>query len=282
MVGPSVWPWEPRAKVGWRSRSLEHGGWLDIFTWALMSREQQLWSRCPSLEWMMESGRSCVDDSEKRGRGVEKDGMEIQGQGFLHEGGYTGIKLMNTRVWSEKSRILGSLPPTAQLWLCGLHTGPISRSPSHLRMLKFSWGSYFRCLLLLWVFLITVLSLSGTSNIHTVTHFYHSLFIHLLFIFTITQLSRHKSPIPTCKHILKWFGDLGMGPAWSSHGHNCAMGGKLSRILLCSDHGAYQSESNVSKSLLGHYRFYKSISEVPSFQDVMEKVNLSAQLCVFY
>lgn len=52
-------------------------------------------------------------------RGVEKDGMKIQGQGFLHEGGYTGIKLMSTRVWSEKSRILGSLPPTAQLWLCG-------------------------------------------------------------------------------------------------------------------------------------------------------------------
>lgn len=48
------------------------------------------------------------------------------------------------------------------------------------------------------------------------------------------------------------------------------------------DHGAYQPDSNVSKSLLGHYRFYKSISEVPSFQDVMEKVNLSAQLCVFY
>ena len=71
-------------------------------------------------------------------RGVEEDGMEIQGQGFLHEGGYTGIKLMSTMVWSERSRVLGSLPPMAQLWLCGLHTVPISRSPSHLRMLRFS------------------------------------------------------------------------------------------------------------------------------------------------
>ena len=71
-------------------------------------------------------------------RGVEEDGMEIQGQGFLHEGGNTGIKLMSTMVWSERSRVLGSLPPMAQLWLCGLHTVPISRSPSHLRMLRFS------------------------------------------------------------------------------------------------------------------------------------------------
>lgn len=203
------------------------------------------------------------------------------------KGFYMRVDTLESSWWAPGSglRKAGSWGVCLLQHSCGcvdLHTGPISRSPSHLRMLKFSWGSYFRCLLLLWVFLITVLSLSGTSNIHTVIHFYHSLFIHLLFIFTITQLSRHKSPIPTYKHILKWFGDLDMGPAWSSHGHSCAVGGKLSRILLCSDHGAYQLDSNMSKSLLGHYRFYKSISEVPSFQDVMEKVNLSAQLCVFY
>lgn len=218
MVGPSVWPWEPRAKVGWRSRSLEHGGWLDIFTWALMSREQQLWSRCPSLEWMMESGRSCVDDSEKRGRGVEKDGMEIQGQGFLHEGGYTGIKLMNTRVWSEKSRILGSLPPTAQLWLCGLHTGPISMSPSHLRMLKFSWGSYFRCLLLLWVF-------SSQFFLFLVLQTYT-----LLFIFTIHFLFTCYSFLPSLycqgikvlyRHVNTFLNGLGT-LIWDLHGAHMA------------------------------------------------------------
>lgn len=44
------------------------GGQLAMLTWTLMSRKQQLWSRNPSLEKMMEDG-GCVDDGDKRSRG---------------------------------------------------------------------------------------------------------------------------------------------------------------------------------------------------------------------
>ena len=248
-----------------------------MFTWALMSREQQLWSRCPSLEWM-ESGRSCVDDSEKRGR--------ERWHGNPRTRVFTWGWIQWNQVDEHKGLVWEKQDP-GEFASHGTAVAVWAPYRSHIKVSK-PFKNVKILLRLLFQIFAGSMSLSHPSSFsfflvpHTVIHFYHSLFIHLLFIFTITQLSRHKNPIPTYKHILKWFGGLDMGPAWSSHSHSCAMGGKLSRILLCSDHGAYQLDPNVSKSLLGHYRFYKSISEVPSFQDVMEKVNLSAQLCVFY
>lgn len=213
MVGPGVWPWERGAKVGWRSMSwsVEVGWTCSPEHWCQGNN-----SCDPSVQVLSEWRVVGVVWMTVR-RGVEKDGMEIQGQGFLHEGGYSGIKLMSTRVWSEKSRILGSLPPTAQLWLYGLHTGPISRSPSHLRMLKFSWGSYFRYLLVLWVFLIPVLSLSS---------WYHT----LLFIFTIHFLFTCYSFLPSLncqgtkilyRHINTFLNGLG-ALIWDLHGAHTA------------------------------------------------------------
>lgn len=193
MVGPSGWPWAQGAEVGWRSRSLECGGWLDILTWALTSREQQLWCRCPSLKWMMES---CVDDSEKRGRGrwhgnprtrVFTWGWEHWDQVDEHHG----------LVWEKQGPgELASHGTAVVVW------APYS---SHIKVPKPFKNVKIFLRLLLQMFAGSV-SLSHPSSFSSWyckhTHCY-SLFIHLLFIFTITQLSRHKSPIPTHAHLLK-------------------------------------------------------------------------------
>lgn len=71
-------------------------------------------------------------------------------------------------------------------------------------------------------------------------------------------------------------------PAVGLHGTNTAavaVLGKLPRLLLWSDHDAHQLGFKVFtvRSSTGH-----NASEVPGFQGVMEKVDLSTQLCICY